>query len=232
MDYDQQKTLDDYKAKGFAERSGYGRKPALLIVDFIKGFTDPASPLGGDFSSQLEVTNKLLSVFRLNRLPVVYTTISYERDFRDAGLFIKKVPSLAVLVKGSPMCDVDERIRPQSADKIINKKFASSFFGTDLAGYLKGLGVDTIVMTGCTTSGCVRASAVDSLQYGFHTVVVREGVGDRAEGPHEANLFDIDAKYGDVVSLPQTLKYLQSITGAVEMATAARQDFQSWWTRG
>lgn len=235
MDFDRQKTLDDYKRKGFAERSGYGKKPALLIVDFINGFTDPASPLGGDFSSQLEVTNQLLPVFRLNRLPVVYTTISYEPDFRDAGLFIKKVPSLAVLVKGSPMCDVDGRIRPQPSDKIVNKKFASSFFGTDLAGYLKGLGVDTIVMTGCTTSGCIRASAIDSLQYGFHTVVVREGVGDRAEGPHEANLFDIDAKYGDVVSLQETLQYLQSVTGAGELAgefsAAARRDFQSWWAQ-
>lgn len=239
MDFDRQKTLEDYKRKGFAERSGYGKKPALLIVDFINGFTDPSSPLGGDFSSQLEVTNQLLPVFRLNRLPVVYTTISYEPDFRDAGLFIKKVPSLAVLVKGSPLCEVDRRIQPQSTDKIVNKKYASSFFGTDLDGYLKGLGVDTIIMTGCTTSGCIRASAIDSLQYGFHTVVVREGVGDRAEGPHEANLFDIDAKYGDVVSLTETLQYLQSVTGAGELAgelsgefsAAARRDFQSWWAQ-
>ena len=131
---------------------------------------------------------------------VVYTTIAYEPDFRDAGLFIKKVPSLSILLKGSPMVEVDRRIAPLPGERVVEKKFASSFFGTDLAGYLKGLGVDTVIMTGCTTSGCVRASAIDSLQYGFLTVVVREGVGDRPEGTHEANLLDIDAKYGDVVS--------------------------------
>ncbi len=226
---DQTHSLEDYKRKGFAERSGFGTKPALLIVDFINGFTDPTTPLGGDFSSQLDVTNQLLAVFRLNGIPVVYTTIAYEPDFRDAGLFIKKVPSLSILLKGSPMVEVDRRIAPLPGERVLEKKFASSFFGTDLAGYLKGLGVDTIIMTGCTTSGCIRASAVDSLQYGFLTVVVREGVGDRPEGTHEANLLDIDAKYGDVVSLHEVLAYLQSVTSAGGMATRAYDDFHRWW---
>lgn len=207
----QQQTLRDYKDKGFAERSGYGSRPGLLIVDFINGFTDPSSPLGGDYSAELAATSKLIDAFRIAQLPIAYTIIEYDPDFRDAGVFIKKVPSLAVLVRGSPMCNVDDRIKPEHSDYIVSKKYASSFFGTNLDTYLKTNGVDTLVVAGCTTSGCVRASAVDSLQYGYQTIVVREAVGDRAEGPHEANLFDIDAKYGDVISLDEALDYLQSL---------------------
>jgi nicotinamidase-related amidase len=224
-------TLQDYKRKGFADRVGYGKKPVLLIVDFINGFTDPASPLGGDVSSQLAVTNQLLAVFRAQGLPVAYTVIEYDPDFLDAGLFIKKVPSLRLLGKGSQASQVDDRIRPQPGELIVSKKFASAFFGTGLDASLKGLGVDTIVMTGCTTSGCVRASAIDGLQYGYHTIVVREGVGDRAQGPHEANLFDIDAKYGDVVSLQETLGYLRTVSGDGSLADKAHRDFDRWWNQ-
>lgn len=207
----QPQTLQDYKSKGFAERSGYGTRPALLIVDFINGFTDPSSPLGGDYTAELAATSKLIDACRAAQLPIAYTVIEYDPDFRDAGVFIKKVPSLAVLVRGSPMCDVDDRIKPEHSDYIVSKKYASSFFGTNLDTYLKTNGVDTLIITGCTTSGCVRASAVDSLQSGYQTIVVREAVGDRADGPHEANLFDIDAKYGDVISLREALEYLDSL---------------------
>lgn len=211
MDGRENVTLEDYKRKGFVGRSGYGARPALLIVDFINGFTDPSTPLGGDFSSQLAVTRQLLEVFRPAQLPVAYTTTAYGPDLKDAGLFVKKVPSLAILLKGSPLVEVDERIRPLPDEIVVEKKFASAFFDTDLTRRLRSLEVDTIIMTGCTTSGCIRASALDSLQNGFHTIVVREGVGDRAEGPHEANLFDIDAKYADVVSIAEALTYLRSL---------------------
>ncbi len=225
-----QGAIEDYQRKGFAERSGYGKSPVLLIVDFINGFTDPSSPLGGDFSSQLAVTNQLLAVCRRYGLPVVFTTIAYEPPhFRDAGLFIKKVPSLAILEKGSHMSEVDERIKPLPGELVVEKKFASSFFGTQLEPYLRSIRVDTVVMTGCTTSGCVRASAIDSLQHGFHTVVVREGVGDRPEGTHEANLLDIDAKYGDVVSSFDALQYLQTVTAREGAEAQASKDFQRWW---
>lgn len=211
------KTLESYKSKGFASRSGYGKRPGLLIVDFINGFTDPASPLGGDFDSQLETTNALLDAFRAQALPIAYTVVEYEHDFRDAGVFIEKVPSLAVLKKGSHMVEVDDRIKPLPGEYIVSKRYASSFFGTNLDTWFRNNGVDTCVIVGCTTSGCVRASAVDSLQYGYRTVVVRDGCGDRAEGPHEANLFDIDAKYGDVISLEECLEYV----GGSSAATAA-----------
>lgn len=208
------KTLESYKSKGFASRSGYGKRPGLLIVDFINGFTDPTSPLGGDFDSQLEATNALLGAFRAQALPIAYTVVEYEHDFRDAGVFIEKVPSLAVLKKGSHMVEVDDRIRPLPGEYIVSKRYASSFFGTNLDTWFRNNGVDTCVIVGCTTSGCVRASAVDSLQYGYRTVVVRDGCGDRAEGPHEANLFDIDAKYGDVIALDECLEYVAGLSAA------------------
>jgi maleamate amidohydrolase len=225
-------TLKQYQAKGFADRSGYGSRPALLVVDFINGFTDPASPLGGDFSKELAVTAQLLEEFRRAQLPIAYTVIEYEPDYRDAGLFIKKIPSLGMLVKGSPATKVDDRIRPQVGELVSVKKYASAFFQTNVDTFLRSNGVDTVVMTGCTTSGCVRASAVDSLQCGYHAIVVRDGVGDRADGPHEANLFDIDAKYGDVVPMSDVLGYLGSLGSENGHSEQADEDFQRWWNQG
>ena len=224
-------TLDDYRSKGFAERSGYGDRPALLIVDFIYGFTDPATALGGDFTAELDATARLLQACRGGDLPVVYTTIAFQPHFRDAGMFIKKVPALSLLTRGSHWVEVDERIRPVAGEHVVEKKFASAFFDTGLDRYLRDAQVDTVVMAGCTTSGCIRASAIDSMQYGFHTVVVREAVGDRAAGPHDANLFDIDAKYGDVVPLAEALDYL-SVSSASGLAVHADQDFRRWWSDG
>jgi nicotinamidase-related amidase len=225
----EQRTRQDYEDKGFANRSGYGQKPALLIVDFINGFTDPSTPLGGDFSTELAATARLLEAFRKVGLPIVFTTITYKPDLSDGGMFVKKVPSLAILQNGSPMVEIDQRIAPWPGEYVLEKKFASSFFGTDLDSYLKGLWVDTVIMAGCTTSGCIRASAIDSLQCGYHSVVVREAVGDRAQGPHEANLFDIDAKYADVVPLEEALGYLATFSRQDGLATRADDAFNAWW---
>jgi maleamate amidohydrolase len=224
-------TRADYERKGFAGRSGYGRSPALLVVDFINAFTDPATPLGGDFAWEINATRQLQEAFRAAKRPIVYTTIAYGPDLRDGGMFVKKVPSLGILQKGSAMVEVDPRIRPAGSERVVEKKYASAFFGTDVDMHLRSLGVDTIIMAGCTTSGCIRASAIDSMQYGYHTIVVREAVGDRAVGPHEANLFDIDAKYGDVVSLADTLDYLRSFSASVDFAARAQDDFDGWWRR-
>ena len=231
MDESQRKTLEDYRSKGLAVRMGYGARPVLLVVDFINGFTDPASPLGGDLSAELAATGDLLQAFRAAGLPVVYTTIAYAPDLRDAGMWIKKIPSLEILRKGSPMVEVDDRVRPLRGETVVSKKFASAFFGTNLDSHLKGRGVDTVIMTGCTTSGCIRSSAIDSLQHGFYTIVVADAVGDRAAGPHEANLFDIDAKYGDVVPSADVMRYLASIAAEGNFAAKAQDDFQRWWNR-
>lgn len=203
-------TLAFYKRRGFAQRVGFGQRPALLIIDFIKAFTDLASPLASNLDAEIAATQQLLAEARRLNLPIAFTTVEYDEGFRDAGVFIKKVPSLSVLKKGSPMVEVDDRLSPLPNEHLLVKKYASAFFGTSLASTLTAAGVDTLIITGCTTSGCVRASAVDGCQYGFRTIVVKEAVGDRAPEPHEANLFDIDAKYGDVVTLEDALDYLRN----------------------
>ena len=221
----------EYERKGFSARSGYGTRPALLIVDFIKGFTDPGTGLGGDYGAELAVTAKLLAEFRSRALPVFFTTVAYESHLRDAGQFVAKVPALSILIKGSDWVQVDDRIRPRPSEPVVLKKYASAFFDTRLDMELRGLGVDTLVMAGCTTSGCIRASAIDSMQYGFHTVVVRDAVGDRAQTPHEVNLFDIDAKYGDVVSSGEVLGYLRGLGERGGLGTTADDEFRRWWNR-
>ncbi|MBI4468688.1 MAG: isochorismatase family protein [Acidobacteria bacterium] len=200
-----------YETRGFAGRVGFGERPALLIVDFIRAFTDLASPLASSLDKEVESTRLLLDAARRRGIPIAFTTTAYDEGFRDAGVFIRKVPSLGVLKQGSPMIEIDERLAPLASEHVLVKKYASAFFGTPLAATLTSCRVDTLIIAGCTTSGCVRASAVDACQHGFRTIVVREAVGDRAPGPHEANLFDIDAKYGDVVSLQDVLNYLQGV---------------------
>jgi probable F420-dependent oxidoreductase len=225
----QSATGAEYERKGFSARSGYGTRPALLVVDFINGFTDSGTGLGGDFGAELAVTAKLLAKFRARALPVFFTTVAYEPHLRDAGQFVAKVPALSILVKGSTWVKVDERIRPRPSEQVVVKKYASAFFDTRLEMELQGLGVDTVVMAGCTTSGCIRASAIDSMQHGFHTVVVRDAVGDRAKTPHEVNLFDIDAKYGDVVSSSEVLGYLRGLGESGGLGATAGDEFQRWW---
>jgi nicotinamidase-related amidase len=205
-------TLAFYQSRGFANRVGFGQHPALLIIDFIKGFTDLASPLAANLDNEVTATQQLLAAVRSLDVPIAFTTVAYDEGFRDAGVFIKKVPSLSVLKKDSPLIEVDDRLAPLPREHVLVKKYASAFFGTPLAATLTAAGTDTLIIAGCTTSGCVRASAVDGCQHGFRTIVVRECVGDRAPEPHEANLFDIDAKYGDVVTLAETLAYLNSLS--------------------
>jgi maleamate amidohydrolase len=225
----QRQTGDDYRRKGLAHRMGCGLRPALLVVDFINGFTDPSSPLGGDLSAEIEATARLASAFRHVHLPVVFTRIAYEPDLRDAGMWIRKVPALHVLKRGTRMIEVDSRIPPAAGETVVDKRFASAFFGTDLDNILSNQGVDTVVMTGCTTSGCIRSSAVDAIQYGYYCAVVREAVGDRAPGPHESNLFDIDAKYGDVVSEHDVVDYLNGLGAVGSIQPDETDAFQRWW---
>ncbi len=204
-------TRQDYQRKGLAQAAGWGGRPALLVVDFSNGFTDPSLPLGADMDAEIEATQALLAAFRRQALPVVFTTVAYAPALDQAPIFLKKVPSLKRLLRGTREVEIDPRLAPTPAERILEKQYASAFFGTDLADSLRHQDVDTVVIVGATTSGCVRASAVDSLQYDFYTVVVRDAVADRAAGPHEANLFDIDAKYGDVISLADALAYLASL---------------------
>jgi maleamate amidohydrolase len=192
-----------------------GSHPAVLVVDFSCGFTDPECPLGADLTAEVEATKRLLHVARSKGLPVVYTTIGFDASLKDGGLWMQKVPTLAELQLGGRWVDIDPRLEPREDETVVLKKGASGFFGTNLASILVSQGVDSVVLCGATTSGCIRATAIDLLQYGYPTLVPRECVGDRAQAPHEANLFDIDAKYADVVSIEEALDYLERVPGRI-----------------
>jgi nicotinamidase-related amidase len=195
--------------EGFGERGGFGHRPALIVVDMTLGFTDPESPLGSDLDGPVEAIQKLLEAARQAEIPVVFTTVAYrESDKLTAAAFIDKVPVLLTLEAGSRWAKIDPRIAPRTEEPILNKLFASGFFGTGLSSLLTAAGVDTLIVTGASTSGCVRATVVDALQYGFRPVVPREAVGDRNPDAHKANLYDVDSKYGDVVSVEEILEYL------------------------
>jgi maleamate amidohydrolase len=198
-----------YGARGFAGRVGFGKHPAILIIDLIKAFTEVGSPLAADLSSQITAAVELLRVARRAGVPIVFTTVEYDPSLKDAGLFVRKVSGLKWLVTGSPWVELHPALNRKEGELIVKKKYASAFFGTDLASFLATQRVDTVIVGGCTTSGCVRATVVDALQYGLHAIVPREAVGDRAQAPHEASLFDIDMKYGDVVDLQEVLDYLR-----------------------
>jgi nicotinamidase-related amidase len=188
-----------------------GTRPAVLVVDFSCGFTDPACALGSDLTAEVEATKRLLDLARAKGLPVIYTTIGFQPSLEDGGLWPQKAPGLADLQIGSRWVEIDPRLEPRDDETVVLKKGASAFFGTNLASILVALQVDSVVLCGATTSGCVRATAVDLLQYGWPTLVPRECVGDRARAPHDANLFDIQAKYADVVSLEEALAYVERV---------------------
>lgn len=189
-----------YEERGLAGRVGLGASPALLVVDLTLGFTDPASPLGAEADGVVAATGELLAAFRARRLPIVFTTCEY---VPHAEVWAQKINSHRSLVPGSEAVALDPRLGRRPAETLLVKHFPSAFFGTDLAVQLRALGVDSLVLAGMTTSGCIRATAIDGCSHGFRVTVVREAVGDRARGPHESNLFDIDSKYGDVVALAE-----------------------------
>jgi len=204
-----------YAKAGLGESVTMGSRPAVLVVDFSSGFTDPECPLGSDLTAEVEATRRVLEAARARGLPVIFTTIGYEPSLKDGGLWLQKVPTLGELQVGGRWVAIDPRLEPREDETVVLKKGASAFFGTNLASILISQGVDSVILCGATTSGCIRATAIDLLQLGWPTLVPRECVGDRAQAPHEANLFDIQAKYGDVVSLEEALAYVESVPGRV-----------------
>lgn len=200
-----------YKKANLNNRLGFGKKNAVLVIDLIKGFTEKCYPLGCDLKNVIEATNKIIGISREKEIPVIFAVISYNPNTLDGGIWIRKAPAQGEFVEGSELVKIDPRVDFQpDKDTVLIKKYASCFFGTSLASTLNALRIDTLVLTGVSTSGCVRATAVDAMQYGFIPVIPREAVGDRVSEPHEASLFDIDAKYGDVVSLEETIGRLKS----------------------
>lgn len=201
-----------YDQAGFGAPVHRGIRPAVVVVDLIKGFTDPAYPTGADLTDVVTTTARMVAAATAVSAPVIYTTISYTAAELDSIVWLHKTPGMRSLTVGSEAVAIDTRLPYTDADHVITKKGASAFFGTTLAPLLTALQVDTVLVCGATTSGCVRASAVDAVQSGYPVLVPRECVGDRATGPGEVALFDIQAKYGDVIPLVDALTYLEGLT--------------------
>ncbi len=192
------------------KRLGLGQRPALVLVDLINGFTDPACALGTHCPTVIAANAELLDAFRERGLPIFFTTVVYRRA-AQARVFRRRIEALNLLEPGSRWVEVDPALAPRAGEPVLEKQGASGFFGTDLAERLAAAKADSLVVTGLTTSGCVRATVVDGLQHDYRVAVPREAVGDRNPDAHNANLFDIDAKYGDVLSLREVQGLLPRI---------------------
>jgi nicotinamidase-related amidase len=182
------------------------------VIDVNCGFTDPGSPLVCELDDVVAAIGDLLDAFRRAGLPVAFTTVSYDEAAKQAAAaFIAKIPALLTLEAGSPWVEIDPRVAPRESEPVFNKLWASAFFGTPFASFLAAHACDSLVVTGASTSGCIRATVLDALQHGYRPIVPREAVGDRNPAAHEANLYDIDTKYGDVVPLEDVLEHVAAV---------------------
>ncbi len=205
-------TADDLAsnyAGAFEGHLPFGVKPALLIVDVVMAYLDKRSPLYAGVETVLASNERILKTARMASIPVIFTNVVYEPGGADGGLFYKKIPSLKVFDQGSIFGGFPPSLQPEDGEIVITKQFASAFFGTSLAEILRNMQIDTLMITGLSTSGCVRATALDAVQNGFAPFVIREACGDRHASPHEANLFDLQAKYAEVISEVEAIRMLQ-----------------------
>ena len=189
----------------------FGQRPALLIVDFVVAYLDRASPLYAGVEDALASNQRLLAAARAVGIPVLWTNVVYTPGGKDGGVFYRKVPALRLFERGSPLGAFPDGLRPVDGELVISKQYASAFFGTHLAATLTAQRIDTLLITGLSTSGCVRATALDACQHGFLPFVVREACGDRHPGPHEANLFDLQAKYAEVITEAEAIARLKDL---------------------
>jgi nicotinamidase-related amidase len=204
---------DNYARGGFGKSMGFGHRPALVVIDFVQAYLTPGSPLYAGVEQARADCATLLAACRKAGIPIIHTNVAFQKGGRDGGVFFRKVPALACFEAGADpeLSRFGDGLEPAAGETVITKQYASAFFGTSLASTLTALGVDTLLIAGVSTSGCVRATGVDACQHGFIPVIVREAVGDRAPGPHEANLFDLQAKYAEVADLATVQRYLESL---------------------
>lgn len=208
-----EKLADNYK-KAYDNQLGFGQRPALILVDFVRAYFDPDCPLYAGVDDALASALRVRAAARTAGVPVFYTNVVYGTDGADGGVFFRKAKVLENFVRGNPMGDWADGVDPAPGEIVVSKQYPSAFFGTSLASTLHTMSVDTLIITGVTTSGCVRATCVDAMCHGFVPIVVAEACGDRHEAPHEANLFDMNAKYGDVVGEKETIAYLEGYGSA------------------
>lgn len=207
---DQKALEQDYQQAGFGGSLGLGRAPALLIIDMCMAYLEPEAPLYAGVETEAANIGKLLAAFRAAGRPVFHTRVEYAPGGADGGYFYKKVPALKCFDRGSPLADPPPFLEPREGEVVVTKQYASAFFGTSLASSLKAVGCDSVVITGVSTSGCVRASALDTLQNGFIPLVVEDACGDRDEGVHAANIFDLQAKYAEIVCTQDILAKIEA----------------------
>jgi len=200
----------NYK-KAYDNRLGFGDSPALLLVDFVQAYFDEGCALYAGVEDALASALRIRELARAVGIPVIYTNVVYYEEGRDGGVFYRKAPVLKNFLVGDPMGNWPSGLHPADDELVITKQYPSAFFGTPLAATLDGMGIDTLIITGVTTSGCIRATCVDAMSNGFIPIVVADACGDRHEAPHEANLFDMNAKYADVVSESEAIDYLQKL---------------------
>jgi maleamate amidohydrolase len=201
-----------YQHQGLGGTSGIGRRCALILVDFVNGFVDVDQLGGPHIQAAADQTVALLAYFRAHGLPIVHTRVVFSSDGADRNIFAFRVPPLQKLTEQAHASQIVPQLEPQGGEWVIRKQSASAFFETGLAGWLLQRGVDTAVITGCTTSGCVRASVVDAMQHNLRTLVISDCVGDRALEPHVANLFDMQQKYADVMTRDEFITQHQATT--------------------
>ncbi len=198
-------------ARAYGTRVGFGARPALIIIDFCQGYFDPGCDLYAEVDAALASALRVRAAARAAGVPVILTNVVYHPSAIDGGRFFEKAAPLRYFLRGNPMGAWATGLVPHDDELIVSKQYPSAFFGTSLASTLTALGIDSVLLTGLTTSGCVRATCVDSMSYGFKTAVIADACGDRHPGPHEANLFDMNAKYADVVSEADALAYFQGL---------------------
>ena len=198
----------NYK-QAYDNRLGFGQRPALILVDFVQAYFDQDCALYAGVEDALASALRVREAARAAGIPVIYTNVVYDEDGADGGVFFKKAPVLRNFIAGNPMGDWPSGLQPADGELVISKQYPSAFFGTSLAATLKDMDIDTLIITGVTTSGCIRATCVDTMSHGFIPIIVEDACGDRREEPHAANLFDMNAKYADVVNEAAALDYLK-----------------------
>jgi maleamate amidohydrolase len=206
----EEELLANYK-KAYDNRVGFGSRPALLLIDFCQAYFEPGNALYSEVDDAIASALRIRKAARAAGVPVILTNVVYHSSGIDGGRFFEKAMPLKNFLKGSPMGAWGPGLEPFDDELVISKQYPSAFFGTSLSSTLTAAGIDSVILTGLTTSGCIRASCIDSMSYGFKTAVVSEACGDRHAAPHEANLFDMNAKYADVVSEAETIAFLQSL---------------------
>ena len=198
----------------FEGRIGFGERPALVLIDFVEAYFAPDSPLYADVASALAAAIELREAARAAGVPVIYTNVAFHPSMRDGGRFAQKIGALASFVRGNPLGNWAKGLEPREDELVVTKQYASAFFGTSLASTLTANGHDSVIIAGLSTSGCVRATCLDACQHGFIPIVVEDAVGDRHDDVHRANLFDMNAKYGDVVSQAEALDHIATLSAS------------------